>query len=288
MIRSMTAFARQESQGAWGNLVIELRSVNSRYLETTLRMPEDLRSLEHQLRERIGQVLNRGKVECNLRHQPPADIPGEIVINHELAARIAHATREIDAALYNPAPINGLEVLRWPGVMQLPVTDPEQLKTAAVELLDAALRELTAQREREGEKLKEIILQRCTAMEAVIAGVKERLPQVMAAMRERLRSRLAELQVEADPGRLEQEMVIQAQRLDVDEEVDRLTTHLAEVRRVLDQDQPVGRRLDFLMQELNREANTLGSKSADTETTRASVDLKVLIEQMREQIQNIE
>jgi uncharacterized protein (TIGR00255 family) len=284
----MTAFARQESQGAWGNLVIELRSVNSRYLETTLRMPEDLRSLEHQLRERIGQALNRGKVECNLRHQPPADIPGEIVINHELAARIAHATREIDAALYNPAPINGLEVLRWPGVMQLPVTDPEQLKTAAVELLDAALRELTAQREREGAQLKEIILQRCTAMDGVIAGVKERLPQVMAAMRERLRSRLAELQVEADPGRLEQEMVIQAQRLDVDEEVDRLTTHLAEVRRVLDQDQPVGRRLDFLMQELNREANTLGSKSADTETTRASVDLKVLIEQMREQIQNIE
>jgi uncharacterized protein (TIGR00255 family) len=284
----MTAFARQESQGAWGNLVIELRSVNSRYLETTLRMPEDLRSLEHQLRERIGQALNRGKVECNLRHQPPADIPGEIVINHELASRIAHATREIDAALYNPAPINGLEVLRWPGVMQLPVTDPELLKTAAMELLDAALKELTAQREREGEKLKEIILQRCTAMDGVIAGVKERLPQVMAAMRERLRSRLAELQVEADPGRLEQEMVIQAQRLDVDEEVDRLNTHLAEVRRVLNQDQPVGRRLDFLMQELNREANTLGSKSADTETTRASVDLKVLIEQMREQIQNIE
>jgi uncharacterized protein (TIGR00255 family) len=284
----MTAFARQESQGAWGNLVIELRSVNSRYLETTLRMPEDLRSLEHQLRERIGQALNRGKVECNLRHQPPADIPGEIVINHELAARIAHATREIDAALYNPAPINGLEVLRWPGVMQLPVTDPELLKAATTELLDAALKELTAQREREGAQLKEIILQRCSAMDGVIAGVKERLPQVMAAMRERLRNRLAELQVEADPGRLEQEMVIQAQRLDVDEEVDRLNTHLAEVRRVLNQDQPVGRRLDFLMQELNREANTLGSKSADTETTRASVDLKVLIEQMREQIQNIE
>src|SRR5512143_681472 len=288
MIRSMTAFARQESQGEWGSLVIELRSVNHRYLETTLRMPEDLRSLETQMRDRIGQSLNRGKVECNLRHQPPANIPGEIVINHELAARIAHATREIDAALYNPAPINGLEVLRWPGVMQLPVADPELLKAATLTLLDSALKELTAQREREGEKLKEIILQRCTAMDGVIAGVKERLPQVMNALRERLRSRLAELQVEADPGRLEQEMVIQAQRLDVDEEVDRLNTHLAEVRRVLDQDQPVGRRLDFLMQELNREANTLGSKSADTETTRASVDLKVLIEQMREQIQNIE
>jgi len=284
----MTAFARQESQGAWGSLVIELRSVNHRYLETTLRMPEDLRALEPQLRDRVGQVLNRGKVECNLRHQPPSDIPGEIVINHDLAARLAHATREIDAILYNPAPINGLEVLRWPGVMQLPVADPEQLKTAALTLLDAALLELTEQREREGEKLKAIILQRCDAMQGVIAGVKERLPQVMANMRERLRSRLAELQVETEPGRLEQEMVIQAQRLDVDEEVDRLTTHLAEVRRVLGQDQPVGRRLDFLMQELNREANTLGSKSADTETTRASVDLKVLIEQMREQIQNIE
>ncbi|HEY0634441.1 MAG TPA: YicC/YloC family endoribonuclease [Gammaproteobacteria bacterium] len=288
MIRSMTAFARQESQDVWGSLVIELRSVNHRYLETTLRMPEELRSLEPQLRDRISQTLNRGKVECNLRYQPPAEIPGEIAINRELVARIAHASREIDAILYNPAPINALELLRWPGVLQLPVADPEQLKAAAVALLDAALQEMTAVREREGEKLRNIILQRCDAMAGVIAGVQERLPQVMNALRERLRQRLAELQVEAEPGRLEQEMVIQTQRLDVDEEVDRLKTHLAEVRRILNQDQPAGRRLDFLMQELNREANTLGSKSADAETTRASVDLKVLIEQMREQIQNIE
>ncbi len=288
MIRSMTAFARQESQGAWGSLVIELRSVNHRYLETTVRMPEELRALEPQLRDRIAQSLNRGKVECNLRHQPPAEIPGELSINRELVARIAHATREIDAILYNPAPVNGLELLRWPGVMQLPTTDPELLKGAALDLLAAALAELTSQREREGAQLKAIILQRCDAMEGVVAEVLERLPQVMSALRERLRQRLAELQVEAEPGRLEQEMVIQAQRLDVDEELDRLKTHLAEVRRILNQDQPVGRRLDFLMQELNREANTLGSKSADTETTRASVDLKVLIEQMREQIQNIE
>ncbi|HEY0721125.1 MAG TPA: YicC/YloC family endoribonuclease [Gammaproteobacteria bacterium] len=288
MIRSMTAFARQESQGVWGSLVLELRSVNSRYLETTLRMPDELRALEPQLRDRIGQTLNRGKVECNLRHQSPAELPGEIAINHELVARIAHATREIDAILYNPAPINGLELLRWPGVMQIPTTDPELLKGATLALLDTTLTELTNQREREGAQLKAIILARCDAMEGVIAGVQERLPQVMNALRERLRQRLAELQVEAEPGRLEQEMVIQTQRLDVDEEVDRLKTHLAEVRRILNQDQPAGRRLDFLMQELNREANTLGSKSADAETTRASVDLKVLIEQMREQIQNIE
>ncbi len=288
MIRSMTAFARREDQGAWGALQLELRSVNHRYLEVSPRLPEELRVLENKLRERIAQRLGRGKVDCNVRYQAPQSGADGVKVNLELVKQLAHASREIDSILYNAAPINSLEVLRWPGVLETAGVDEEQLQAALLALLDQALDEMNENREREGEKLQAIILQRCDAIEAVVAQVKQRLPEVLANLRKRLEDRLGELKQELDPTRLEQEMVLQAQKIDVDEEMDRLATHIAEVRHVLKGNEPVGRRLDFLMQELNREANTLGSKSADSETTKASVELKVLIEQMREQIQNIE
>jgi uncharacterized protein (TIGR00255 family) len=284
----MTAFARQEAQGEWGALQLELRAVNHRYLEVNPRLPEELRPLEPKLREGISRQLSRGKVDCTLRYQPPGELAGELALNLELVKKLAHASREIDTLIYNAAPVNSFEVLRWPGVLESSGIDEGTLQSEALALLDKALAELNDNRLREGEQLRTIILQRCDSASAVVTGVRRRLPEVLAGVRQRLRDRLAELRQELDEGRLEQEMVLQAQRLDVDEEMDRLETHLAEVRRVLERDEPVGRRLDFLMQELNREANTLGSKSADSETTKASVELKVLIEQMREQIQNIE
>jgi len=284
----MTAFARCEAQGDWGSLQLELRSVNHRYLELNLRLPDELRALEPKIRERLNQRLGRGKVDCNVRFQSATALSGELTINEELVKKLAHATREIDALLYNPSPINSLAVIQWPGVLQAPGLDEGQLRSEALRLLECAIDEMEQNRGREGEKLKEIILKRCDAAEEVVKAVRTRLPEVLSAVRSRLHERLEELKVELDENRLEQELVISAQKLDVDEEMDRLATHIGEVRSVLESDQPVGRRLDFLMQELNREANTLGSKSADTETTKASVELKVLIEQMREQVQNIE
>jgi uncharacterized protein (TIGR00255 family) len=201
---------------------------------------------------------------------------------------VAHLSREVDALLFDAAPVNSIDILRWPGMIQAPGTDVEGLHRDAMKLLEQALKELNATRSREGEKLGALIEQRCAAMVALVPVVRARLPEVINRFRERLRERLAEVKADLDPQRLEQEIVLFAQRMDVAEELDRLETHITEVRRVLAQDQPVGRRLDFLMQELNREANTLASKSTDPEITRAAVDLKVFIEQMREQVQNIE
>lgn len=288
MIRSMTSFARCATQGEWGGLQLELRSVNHRYLELNLRLPETIRGLEPKIRERLSKRLGRGKVDCNVHFQPPSEQSGDMAINVELVKKLAHASREVDALLYNPSPVHSLDVLQWPGVMQPPELDEGRVQSEALLLLDQAIEEMTENRGREGEKLKAIILKRCDAADEVVKAVRGRLPEVLQNVRNRLRQRLDELKAELDENRLEQEMVIAAQKLDVDEEMDRLETHLTEVRSVLESDKPVGRRLDFLMQELNREANTLGSKSADTETTRASVDLKVLFEQMREQVQNIE
>ena len=287
MIHSMTAFARSESQGDWGTFTLELRSVNHRYLELALRLPEEVRQLEPRIRERLNQALGRGKVDCNVRYMAPTTAT-TLEIDRDLVAKLAHVSREIDGIIYNPAPVNSLDVLRWPGVLQLPTPEPERLHAEAMNLLDAALEELIDSRRREGDKLKELILQRCETMAGIVAQVNSRRAEVLAKAREKLTTRLAEIRAELDQNRLEQEMVLMAQRLDVEEELDRLGAHLEEVRRVLNQKEPVGRRLDFLMQELNREANTLSSKSQDSETTRQAVDLKVLIEQMREQVQNIE
>jgi uncharacterized protein (TIGR00255 family) len=227
-------------------------------------------------------------VECNLRFQRAAGVHAELQFDAEMARRVVELAGEVGAMVAVAAPVNALEVLRWPGVVQEAELDLGPVSEQALILLDTALGELVATREREGARLRDLLLERASAMEALAAEVREQLPEIRERLRERLESRLAELDVAADPGRLEQEMVLQLQKIDVDEELDRLVTHLQEVRAVLGREEPVGRRLDFLMQELNREANTLGSKSAVVETTRAAVELKVLIEQMREQVQNIE
>jgi len=284
----MTAFARCEGETPWGVLTWELRTVNHRYLEMSPRLPEDFRVLESQVRDRISAALQRGKVECQLRFQSLTQQSADFALNKELIARLVTATAEVDRMLDQPAAVNALEILRWPGVIQSPQPDHEQMAAVALRILDEALAELQATRAREGAKLKDLILQRCEGVAAQAAVASQRLPDVRARLREKLLARLAEVKAEMDPMRVEQEMVLLSQRLDVEEELDRLAAHLTEVRRVLDQAGPAGRRLDFLMQELHREANTLGSKSGDVETTRASMEMKVLIEQMREQVQNIE
>ncbi len=287
MIRSMTAFARGERHGEWGSLEMELRSVNHRYLEMSVRLPEELRFVEMAVRERIGARLGRGKVECRLSFHPSA-VHGELVINEELARQLAHASRVIDGMLYNPSAVNSMDILRWPDVLLPPKLDTELWKAQVLGLLEGVLEEFTATRVREGEQLKPLIEQRCDAIESLVAELRTHLPELTTRWRERIQERLAELKEELDPARLEQEMLLFAQKVDITEELDRLVTHVKEVRRVLGRDDPVGRRLDFLMQELNREANTIASKAADAETTQAAVELKVLIEQMREQVQNIE
>ena len=288
MARSMTAFARQELVKDWGTLTLELRSVNHRYLDVSLRLPEDFRNLEIKIREKVSAKLSRGKVDVGLRFSRTETSNAEIVIDKELVQQISDASREIDHILYNPGAVSSLDILRWPGVIKASELDTSELTSALFELLETTLDDMLEGRAREGEKLAELIQQRCHSISAVIVEVKKRLPEIMQIWREKLVTRIQEASIEVDENRLEQELVIIAHKTDVDEELDRLTTHIAEVERVLKDEKPIGRRLDFLMQELNREANTLGSKSIDTETTKASVDLKVLIEQMREQIQNIE
>jgi len=289
MTRSMTAFARQEAEHAWGSLIWEIRSVNHRYLEPHLRLPESLRDLEGALREQLRKKLSRGKVECTLRFHPEAQAQ-QLTVNTDFAKELIAAADEVAALSLsgNTQPMNPLDVLRWPGVLQDAQIDMDQVKAEGLKLFGAALDDLLAGREREGAELNALIEQRLVAIEAIVVEVREKLPQILQAQRDNLRSRLEELKEDLDEGRLEQEMVMLAQKADVDEEMDRLNTHVQEVRRVLKQKGPIGRRLDFLMQELNREANTLSSKSIVSETTQCAVELKVLIEQMREQIQNIE
>lgn len=293
MSRSMTAYAREQLDAEWGSATWELRSLNHRYLDPSIRLPEEWRSLETAVREKLAQKLKRGKVECTLRFRASAASAGELTLDMELAMHLVQAGSALTKLMRteDPGTRGGLsvgEVLRWPGVIEPELLDTDTLGKELLTLLDQALNELVAGREREGEKLKALLLERCGLVEGVVSIIKPSVPAIIDAQRDRLRSRLAELGAEADSGRIEQEVVIYAQKIDVTEELDRLETHVAEVRRVLDDPGPIGRRLDFIMQELNREANTLGSKSVDTSTTNASVDLKVAIEQMREQIQNLE
>lgn len=287
MILSMTSFARREKETEFGNLRWELRSVNHRYLDVNLRMPEELRVLESKVRERVAKSLSRGKIECGLRFTP-LETNRDFAIDHEAVKRLGNAVREASSHISDPAPINMLDVLRWPGVMQVEEPDRGPLYEAAMALLDEALNDMVENRGREGDKLKAVIEQRCATIDSLVEKVNERLPSLREALRQKLEDRMGELKEQLEPGRLEQELALLAQKMDVDEEVDRLTAHVQEVRHVLGRDEPVGRRLDFLMQELNREANTLASKSIDAEVTKVSVDLKVLIEQIREQVQNIE
>ena len=288
MIRSMTAFAREERRDQVGELVWEIRSVNHRFLETFVRLPDDFRVLETAVRERVAARLGRGKVECALRFKPAGTTVAAVQVNRALAERLVAAARELSDLLPGTPDPTAYDVLRWPGVIETDAQDLTPAQVAATELLDRTLDSLTAARAREGGRLAELIAQRSQALRGWVAKARERMPLVMEATRGRLQARLSEIAEQLDPTRLEQEMVLLAQRLDVDEEMDRLSTHLTEVERALKRPEPAGRRLDFLMQELNREANTLSSKSADAELTSIAVEMKVLIEQMREQVQNIE
>ena len=287
MPASMTAFATRETITNAGALCWELRSVNHRYLEIQPRLPEPLRSLEPEVRERIAAVLGRGRVECTLR-LTRAGGSRAIEVDEELVSTVVRACHTIDDHLINPARLNSLEILGWPGVVREPEVDSDALREAALDLLDTALDDLAGQRVAEGERLATLIRERCQRVTECVASERENAAGLTERLCVRLRERLKQLDVEHDPGRLEQELAWQAQRLDVSEELDRLDTHVAAVEAALAADEPVGRRLDFLMQELHREANTLGSKAADTDRAQASVELKVAIEQMREQVQNLE
>jgi len=268
--------------------VWELRSVNHRYLEVFLRLPEELRGLEPMVRERIGQRLQRGKLDCTLRYQSGSGQTASFSVNRVLVQGLQAAARELAVLLGGSAALTPIDLMRWPGVLQERPLDLSPVQSRAGVLLDQALDVLTATRRREGARLEDLLRQRCQALREHAGQVRIRMPRVLEEVRERLTTRLQEVLGQLDPLRLEQEMVLFAQRLDVDEEMDRLATHLDEVERVLAAGGTVGRRLDFLMQELNRETNTLTSKTSDVEITHHAVEMKVLIEQMREQIQNLE
>ena len=288
MLQSMTGFARQISESPLGTLTCELRAVNHRYLDVQFRLPEELRAKEAELRQRVANVLKRGKVECGIHHRRAAVSTAKISINHDLVGELGAGIEQIRASLPMTAEPNPVDILRWPGVVNEPELDTEPLVGEAAALLDKTLEALSEMRQREGARIAEMLETRCAEIRGIAASVRKRLPDVLTAVRHKQQERLAKLDVSADPERLELELALVAQKLDVDEELDRLESHVVEILDVLTRGEPVGRRLDFLMQELNREANTLGSKSADAETTRAAVELKVLIEQMREQIQNVE
>lgn len=288
MIRSMTGYARLERSTEYGTLSWELRSVNHRYLDLGFRMPDEFRSMEPAFRTQVSAVLKRGKIECGLRLTALPGTASPLTINMQVLDQLLAHTREIAEKLPAAAAPNPLEVLRWPGLLGEPEKDPEPAQKAATELLDETLAQLSQNRASEGERIREMLITRCETMDEIVRFVREKMPDVMSNLRQRLRDRIAQLSEEVDNERIEIELAVLAQKFDVDEEMDRLRSHLTEVRSTIDRDDPIGRRLDFLMQELNREANTLSSKSQDTEVTRAAVELKVLIEQMREQIQNIE
>ena len=285
-IRSMTAFASGERSTDWGTLGCELRAVNHRFLEVGVRLPDELRASEPALRERIAARLSRGKVDLAMRLRTNAS-GDALQVDDAVVERLGDLARRVDGR-FPGMRVDFAQLLQLPGVLQSRAVDPEALQVAALALLDAVLDDFVAAREREGTKLATAISERAAAIAGIAGDVRALVPQIRAGQRQKLETRLAELGSALESGRLEQELVIWLQKLDVDEELDRLDSHLGELRRVLAQREPVGRRLDFLLQEFNREANTLGSKSVDARTTNAAVELKVLIDQVREQVQNIE
>jgi uncharacterized protein (TIGR00255 family) len=284
----MTAFASCEGDVDSYKLVWEIRSVNHRYLDTSARLPESFRAIEPAVRERVSKLLKRGKVECNLFYKKEKKAEEAIELNKERLVQLLQATARIEQHMEQVNSISPLDILRWPGVQSEVKDNLEPVHACAVKLLEQALEQLIEAREREGAEINKMITSRCALILEQMVLAKQCLPEIQQQLREKLQKRIDESQVEPDESRLEQELVYFFQKMDVEEELDRLEAHVKEVLRILDQGEPVGRRLDFLMQELNREANTLGSKSANIQTTNISVELKVLIEQMREQIQNIE
>ena len=287
MISSMTAFSRKERHEDWGSLTWELRSVNHRYLEPSYKLPEPLRHIETRLREQLKQYAKRGKFDCVLKFEPRSQRNAGLSINQDVLGDLLRAVSVL-ASEYKIAKPNPLAILQWPGLLQEPAQDKDCVAKVASDLFEAALVELSNTRLREGAELTTFIVQRLDAIDTQVAEMRRRLPEILGKQRQRLLKKLEEIAVAPDVDRLEQELVYAAQKADVDEELDRLDTHINEVRRILNKGGSCGRRLDFLMQELNREANTLSSKSLTADTTLAAVELKVLIEQMREQVQNIE
>jgi len=286
MIHSMTGYARKEFKGQWGTAVWEIRSVNQRYLETYFRLPESFRSLESILRERLRQGLERGKIECNLRFESQAN-QGQLQINEAFAEQlIDNALWVIDRA--GQGTLNPVDILRWPGVMEGAEQDMDALNTELLAAFDTVFKEFIAARQAEGEKLKEVLELRLAAVATEAAKVGAQMPAILDWQRQRIIDRLADANIDLEPARVEQEIVLLAQKIDVAEELDRLNMHVTETRKILSKGGACGRRLDFMMQEFNRESNTLASKSINAEVTQSAVELKVLIEQMREQIQNVE
>jgi uncharacterized protein (TIGR00255 family) len=284
----MTGFARHTAESETGVLTCELRAVNHRYFDVQFRLPEELRPRETDLRQLVGSAVRRGKIDCTLHHRRAPGKQAEFALNQTLVEQLSRRAQELAATFPNLGSLNAIDVLRWPGVIEEAEIDTEPLFDEATATIRVALASLAAMRRSEGERIAEMIDSRCREVLVIAATVRARMPEVLAAARAKQKERLDKLAVDADPARLETEIALVAQKLDVDEELDRLESHISEIRLALASEDAVGRRLDFLMQELNREANTLGSKSADTATTRAAVELKVLIEQMREQIQNVE
>ena len=288
MTLSMTAFSRQQQEQEWGSLTWEIRSVNHRYLETSVRLPESLRALENGVREAVRKRLTRGKVECALRFQSEAKVSSDLHLNTKLIQQLVQANIEIEQITGTSVSLNNMELLRWPGVIEEQDFDKTSIEKQALSLFSAALDDLVTTREREGAELQGFIKQRIDSVREIVISIRNKMPEILAKQKQNILDRLADLQAELEPTRLEQEVSLLTQKADVEEELDRLDSHLNEVERVLGTKGQKGRRLDFLMQELNREANTLSSKSIVVETTLNAVELKVLIEQMREQIQNVE
>jgi uncharacterized protein (TIGR00255 family) len=288
MIASMTGFARREAVGPFGTLVCEIRSVNHRFLDATLRLPDSCRAMESELRQALARELRRGKVDCTLQQRSATAGAAALEIDHQALARLLARVNELSSAVSGNTQVDLIELLRFPGIVREDATDPEALLLAVRALFGDTLAELARARSREGERLAALITTRCAALAGMVSATRTRLPEAQARIRQRFEERLRELGAQVDQDRVAQEILLLLQRFDVAEELDRLDGHLVETARTLAADEPAGRRLDFLMQEFNREANTLSSKSQDLETTRTAVEMKVLIEQMREQVQNIE
>ncbi|MGR5297153.1 YicC/YloC family endoribonuclease [Vibrio mediterranei] len=288
MIYSMTAYARKEVKGDWGSAVWEIRSVNQRYLETYFRLPEQFRGLEPVLRERFRKRLARGKVECNLRFEANPAAKGELSINETLAQQVIGAAKQVMTMTGEDSRLNPFQVMQWPGVMETPEQDMDTINKALLEGFEQGLSDFIDARASEGENMKALIVQRLEAITTEVVKVRARMPEILEWQRERLLSKFEEAKIELDASRVEQELILLAQKSDVAEELDRLDSHVKETTNILKKGGSVGRRLDFMMQEFNRESNTLASKSISTDITASGVELKVLIEQMREQIQNIE
>ena len=284
----MTAYGRVENSEGQNSISCEIRSVNHRYSEISIRMPEELRPLEQKIRDHISGKIKRGKIECNIRIEKHNAYNEALSINQDLLKNIIEAAKRINSDLSTSAPLDSLDLLRWPGVLEKSTLDVKEIDKLLFPLVNEAIDIVIDTRQREGEKIKKMLTDRCTKIKEIINNVKKQIPDILKNYRKKLTQRVQEISVEIDNDRLEQELLFLSQKADIEEEIDRLGAHVDEVVRVIDRKEPVGRRLDFLMQEMNRESNTLGSKSNHIYTSNASVELKVVIEQMREQIQNIE